>query len=109
MSSSETSAGHTDDREVVSLSKHGQATIPKRFRERLGIESPGRVAFRETAGGEVIVEAVPSAAEIRERLNPSGEEADERPASEVLRDLRAEEKDDRTTLVDRIGEESGGE
>lgn len=33
---------------VVSVSSRGQATIPKVFREGLGIDAPGRVKFVRT-------------------------------------------------------------
>ena len=43
--------------ETVRVTKKGQATIPKRFRDALGVETPGRVRFRETDEG-VVVEPV---------------------------------------------------
>lgn len=49
---------------TVSVSPNGQATIPKRFREKLGIEAPGHVRFRETDDGTV-VEGVPSVEEMK--------------------------------------------
>lgn len=39
------------EKEIVSVTKHGQATIPKRFRKKLGIDAPGKVLFRETEEG----------------------------------------------------------
>jgi len=35
----------TESEKVVSVSSRGQATIPKEFREELGIDTPGRVKF----------------------------------------------------------------
>ncbi|ESS10306.1 MAG: transcriptional regulator, AbrB family [uncultured archaeon A07HR60] len=44
----ETELSQHSEKEVVSVTKHGQATIPKRFRDKLGIDAPGKVLFRET-------------------------------------------------------------
>ena len=46
MSGTEQSKG--SEKVVVAVTKHGQATIPKRFRDKLGIDAPGKVLFRET-------------------------------------------------------------
>lgn len=50
--------------EVISVSKKGQATIPKELRERFGIEAPGKVLVREV-DGKVVVEPLPSVEEMR--------------------------------------------
>ncbi|WP_090303948.1 AbrB/MazE/SpoVT family DNA-binding domain-containing protein [Natronorubrum texcoconense] len=50
---------------VVAISKHGQAMIPKRFRAKLGIDAPGKVLFRETEDGNVVIERVRSATEMQ--------------------------------------------
>ena len=42
-------------RDVVRVSAKGQATIPKQLREKFGIETPGRVRFRESEAGEIVV------------------------------------------------------
>lgn len=79
----------SSDREVVSVSQHGQATIPKRFRERLGIDAPGKVSFRETEEGEVVVERIPSAEEMRGFAARVGSESGEdASATELLRQKR---------------------
>lgn len=78
-----------EDGEVVKVSTHGQATIPKPFREKLGIEAPGRVRFVENEDGEVVVERVPTAKEMRGFAAREGDAADERPATEILREKRA--------------------
>ena len=57
---SESEHSNNSEKEVVAVTKHGQATIPKRFREKLGIEAAGKVLSRETEGGEVIIEHVRS-------------------------------------------------
>lgn len=51
--------------EVVSVSEKGQATIPKKLREKHGIETPGKVRIRENEDGEIVVEPVPSLREMR--------------------------------------------
>lgn len=76
---------------VVSVTKHGQATIPKRFREQLGIEAPGKVQFRETANGEVVVERVRSAGEMQGFAARSGEATTDESASELLREKREQD------------------
>ncbi|WP_436931518.1 AbrB/MazE/SpoVT family DNA-binding domain-containing protein [Halosimplex halobium] len=80
--------------EVVSVTKHGQATIPKRFREKLGIEAPGKVLFRETDEGEVTVERVRSPGEMRGFAARSEASTDE-PATEILREKRERDRSDR--------------
>jgi looped-hinge helix DNA binding domain, AbrB family len=47
---SKTEQSENSEKEVVTVTKHGQATIPKRFREKLGIDTPGKVVFREDRG-----------------------------------------------------------
>jgi AbrB family looped-hinge helix DNA binding protein len=80
--------------EVVSVTKHGQATIPKRFREKLGIEAPGKVLFRETEDGRVVVEHVRSPSEMRGFAARSGASTDV-PATELLREKRDRDREDR--------------
>ncbi|CCQ34927.1 transcriptional regulator, AbrB family (plasmid) [Halorhabdus tiamatea SARL4B] len=79
---------------MVAVTKHGQATIPKRFREKLGIEAPGKVLFRETDEGAVIVEQVRSPSEMRGFAAHSEATTDE-PATAILRDKREQDRDDR--------------
>jgi len=87
-------AENAEDREegeVVAVTKNGQATIPKRFREKLGIEPPEKVVFRETDEGDVVVERVPSPGEMRGFA--TGKEAKtDRHATEILREKREEDK-----------------
>jgi AbrB family looped-hinge helix DNA binding protein len=49
----------------VSLSRKGQATIPKELREKHGIEPGGKVRIRENDAGEIVVEPVPTLREFR--------------------------------------------
>jgi len=50
----------TNEGRVVSLSQKGQATIPKEFREKHGIEPGSRVRIRENEAGEIVVEPLSS-------------------------------------------------
>lgn len=88
MIESETNKNQNNEREVVAVSKHGQATIPKRFREKMGIDAPGKVAFRERESGEVVIEHVPSAAEMRKTVAKGIETDETLSATETLHELR---------------------
>jgi AbrB family looped-hinge helix DNA binding protein len=92
MSSSE--QPNESEKEVVAVTKHGQATIPKRFREKLGIEAPGKVVFRETKAGEVVVEHVRSPSEMRGFAARSDATTD-KPATEFLSEKREQDRKDR--------------
>lgn len=91
---SETEQSKTSETEVVAVTKHGQATIPKRFREKLGIDAPGKVLFRETEDGEVIVERVRSPSEMR-GFAARSEATIEKPATEILREKREQDREER--------------
>ncbi len=79
---------------IVAVTKHGQTTIPERFREKLGIEAPGKVLFRETEDGEIIVEQVRSPSEMRGFAARSAASTD-KPASEILREKREQDRKER--------------
>jgi len=85
-------AERSDDseKEVVAVTKHGQATIPKRFREKLGIDAPGKVLFRETEDGEVVVEHVRSPNEMR-GFAANSEPTTDKPATDILREKREQD------------------
>ena len=72
---------------VVSVSSRGQATIPKEFREELGIETPGRVKFVRTDRGEVVVRPIQSVTDLRGVLAGKTDE-EGRSATERLREER---------------------
>lgn len=80
------------EKEVVSVSKHGQATIPKRFRKKLGISAPGRVKFREREDGSIVVEPVPTPEEMRGFLKRHGDVSMDKPATQLLREDRDQDK-----------------
>ena len=86
------------EKEIVAVTKHGQATIPKRFREKLGIDAPGKVLFQEAEDGTITVERVRSPSEMRGFAARSDATTD-KPATQLLREKRAEdrvERDERT-------------
>ncbi len=91
---SKTEQSNGSEKEIVAVTKHGQATIPKRFREKLGIEAPGKVLFRETEDGEVIVEHVRSPSEMRGFAARSEASTDET-ASDILREKREQDREER--------------
>ena len=91
---SKTENSNSSEKEIVAVSKHGQATIPKRFREKLGIEAPGKVLFRETEDGTVIVEQVRSPSEMR-GFAARSDAATDKPASGILREKREQDRDER--------------
>ena len=91
---SKTEREERSETEIVAVTKHGQATIPKRFREKLGIDAPGKVLFRETERGEVVVEHVRSPSEMR-GFAARSEARTDRPATEILREKREQDRDER--------------
>lgn len=56
-------SSNTTEPTVVRVSQKGQATIPKALREKFGIEAPGEVFIYEE-GDRIVVEPVPSLAEL---------------------------------------------
>jgi antitoxin PrlF len=94
-----TEDSNNSDTEIVAVTKHGQATIPKKFREQLGIEAPGKVRFRETPSGEVVVEQVRSPREMRGFASRS-QSGTERPATEILREKREQDRAERDGTTD---------
>lgn len=84
-----------ESEKVVSVSARGQATIPKEFREELGIDTPGRVKFVRTADGEIVVRPIRSVTDLRGVLkgetDQQGRSAVERLREERDRDRNSEE------------------
>lgn len=96
----------TDEGTTVAVTSKGQATIPKRFREKLHIDTPGRVRFVENEDGEVVVRPVERPSDLRGALATEASEAGEKPATELLRDERAQdstETDERHGLSGQDG------
>jgi len=81
-------AGNTDEGEVIRVSKKGQATIPKRLRERFGIDTPGKVLIREEAG-KIVVEPLPS---VKEMQGVHAGRYEEGAVLDHLREMNAEDR-----------------
>jgi AbrB family looped-hinge helix DNA binding protein len=77
---------------TVTVTSKGQATIPKQFRDKLRIGTPGRVRFVENEEGEVVIRPVKRPSEIRGALAPTEAEEGEQTASELLREERERDK-----------------
>lgn len=93
MSSSK--SDRNSEKKIVSVTKHGQATIPKQFREKLGIDTPGKVLFREAEDGTIVVEQIRSPSEMRGFAKEHGESTTDKPATQLLREKREREKQER--------------
>ena len=87
----ENSMSKTESEKVVSVSSRGQATIPKEFREELGIGTPGRVKFIRTEKGDIVVRPIHSVTDLRGILEGKTDEQG-RSATERLREERATDK-----------------
>jgi AbrB family looped-hinge helix DNA binding protein len=96
----EKSMSETESEKVVSVSSRGQATIPKEFREELGIDTPGRVKFIRTEAGEIVVRPIRSVIDLRGVLQGETDERG-RSATERLREERAADKADEEELRQR--------
>jgi AbrB family looped-hinge helix DNA binding protein len=91
----------TEDERAVAVTSKGQATIPKEFRDKLRINTPGRVRFVETADGDIVIRPVERPSELRGSLAAEdGDEAAENSATELLREERERDK---TELDNRHG------
>jgi len=86
---------------IVSVTEKGQATIPKRLREKHGIPAPGRVKFVENDDGEIVVRPVGSMREFRGLERESDEK---RPATALLREERERDKQRTDELVKRLSD-----
>jgi len=95
---SKTERTEDSEKEVVAVTKHGQATIPKQFREKLGISAPGKVLFREAEDGTIVVEHVRSPGEMRGFAARHTATTDQ-PATEILQKNRQKERTDRDEQV----------
>ncbi len=82
-----------EDGTVVTVTSKGQATIPKEFRDKLHIDTPGRVRFIETETGEVVIRPVKPPSELRGAL-ASEEKEQGKSATELLREERERDKEE---------------
>ena len=95
---SSNTSGASDGR-IVTVTEKGQATIPKRLREKHGISAPGRVKFVENEDGEIVVRPVGSMREFRGLDRRSDED---RPATAMLRESRERDRRKTAEAVDRL-------
>jgi antitoxin PrlF len=84
-----------EDGTTVTVTSKGQATIPKEFRDKLHIDTPGRVRFVENEDGEIVIRPVKRPSELRGALASEGEKAErETSATERLREERERDKEE---------------
>lgn len=77
--------------QTVSVTRSGQATIPKEIRERLDIPVPGKVRFILDEDGNVSVQKIPRPSELK---GMGAEASDEEfPGTERLRAERERERE----------------
>ena len=81
-----------EDGITVTVTRKGQATIPKEFRDKLHIDTPGRVRFVENEEGDVVIRPVKRPSEIRGALTTSETGRGEQTATEMLREERERDK-----------------
>ena len=86
---------------TVTVTSKGQATIPKEFRDKLHIDTPGRVRFVENEAGDIVIRPVKRPSEIRGALATSETERGEQTATEIL---RKERKRDMEKLDEKHGQ-----
>lgn len=94
----------SESEKVVSVSARGQATIPKEFRDELGIDSPGRVKFVRTKDDEIVVRPIRSATDLRGILDTKTDK-EGRSATELLRDEREHDERDEAKTLERHTED----
>lgn len=96
----------TESEKVVSVSARGQATIPKEFRDELGIDTPGRVKFVRTEDGEIVVRPIQSVTDLRGVL--AGKTDDHgQSASDRLQEERTADNASDEALQERYVDETG--
>lgn len=90
-----------EDGTTVAVTKKGQATIPKKFRDQLHIDTPGRVRFVENEQGDIVIRPIKRPSEIRGTLATSEAGGGEQTATEML---RAERERDSAKLDTKHGQ-----
>lgn len=90
---------------VVNVSKRGQATIPKEFRDELGIEAPGRVKFVRTEEGDIVVKPIQFLTDLRGILKGKTD-AEGETATEFLREERERDKQKDREMMERLNVET---
>jgi antitoxin PrlF len=95
----------SEQQQVVNVSKRGQATIPKEFRDELGIEAPGRVKFVRTEEGDIVVKPIQSLTDLRGILSEKTDE-DGKTATQILHEERERDKQKDQEMMDRLNIET---
>jgi len=93
---------------VVAVSQRGQTTIPKAFRDELGIDTPGRVKFVRTDEGEIVVRPIHSVTDLRGILDGKTDEQG-RSATDRLREERTADKASEEELRQRYAGDGEGD
>lgn len=99
------SKSESERQRVVNVSKRGQATIPKEFRDELGIEAPGRVKFVRTEEGDIVVKPIQSLTDLRGILKGKTD-AEGETATEFLREERERDKQKDREMMERLNVET---
>jgi AbrB family looped-hinge helix DNA binding protein len=97
-----------ESEKVVSVSSRGQATIPKEFREELGIDTPGRVKFVRTEEGDIVVRPIHSVTDLRGILEDKTDDQG-RSATERLREEREADNASEAALRQRYVSDDEGD
>ena len=92
----------------MSVSSRGQVTIPKEFREEVGIDMPGRVEFARTEAGDIIVRPIHSVTDLHGMLEGKTDDQG-RSATERLQKERAADNDSESALRQRYVSDDGGD
>lgn len=86
----------TEEGRTVAVTSKGQATIPKDFRDKLHIDTPGRVRFVENEDGQIVIRPVKRPSELRGALaSEDTKDEREKSATELLCEER--ERDGKKT------------
>ena len=99
------SRSESEQERVVNVSKRGQATIPKEFRDELGIEAPGRVKFVRTEEGDIVVKLIQSLTDLRGILKGKTD-AEGKTATELLREERERDEQKDREMMERLNIET---
>jgi len=92
----------------MSVSSRGQLTIPKEFREELRIDTPSRVEFARTEGGDIVDYPIHSVADLHGMLEGKTDDQG-RSATERLQKERAADNDSESALWQRYVSDDGGD
>lgn len=83
--------------QTVTVTRSGQATIPKEIREQMGVTAPGKVRFTLDEEGNVKIEKVPRPSELKGM--GAGESEEEFPGTRRLRAEREREREREERLL----------